>query len=282
MENKPTERPLLFKPLSEGLGFHPFSDGLPYAPVTKSTTSSSSLAVKNASIKNASTPLRNNPLPIGPMPDFNSGAGAMSAGPASFTLPSRPSVPMSPQSGARRVSVPVAIGNSISVYPPSVQVQNKASNTQLPGTHLSEEFRAELESGFSVIYLLKRTTAYVLDTLFNTGLCAGTFGFALWKQGISPETLIGPGMIFLFVLFLLTFNWAIMTAQEMAFGTTLGKRIFGLALEGSASAIFLRAFFFLPSAGFCGVGLLWAFFDRRKRCWHDLVVNLQPIEIARL
>ena len=146
----------------------------------------------------------------------------------------------------------------------------------------SEEFRAELESGFSVIYLLKRTTAYVLDTLFNTGLCAGTFGFALWKQGISPETLIGPGMIFLFVLFLLTFNWAIMTAQEMAFGTTLGKRIFGLALEGSASAIFLRAFFFLPSAGFCGVGLLWAFFDRRKRCWHDLVVNLQPIEIARL
>ena len=64
----------------------------------------------------------------------------------------------------------------------------------------------------------------------------------------------------------------------MAFHTTLGKRLFGLALPGNAIAIFLRAFFFLPSALFCGVGLLWAAFDGRSRCWHDVVVDLQPIE----
>lgn len=129
---------------------------------------------------------------------------------------------------------------------------------------------------------MKRVFAFLIDTAFNIGLCAGTFGFALWKQGIDPWMLVGPGMIFLFVVFLATFNWSIMTAQEMAFGTTLGKRLFGLTLDGSAAAIFLRAFFFLPSFGFCAVGLLWAVFDRRRRCWHDLVVNLQPLEIAQL
>ncbi len=84
------------------------------------------------------------------------------------------------------------------------------------------------------------------------------------------------------LLFLCVFNWAITTAQEVAFSTSLGKRLFGLALNGSASAIFLRAFFFLPSVGFAGIGLIWALFDRRKRCWHDLVVDLQPTEIAYL
>ena len=254
MEKKPTEKTLLFKPLSEGLGFHPFSDGLPYAPVTKSTTTS-----------------RNIPLPVGPMPDFQRGSGATTAGPASFALPARPAPTSSP-----RVSVPVAPPSLNSLHG-SVQAQDKASSAKM-----SAEFRAELAPANGFGYLAKRSVAYLLDTAFNTGLCAGTFGFALWKQGISPETLIGPSMIFLFVVFLCTFNWAIMTAQEMAFGTTLGKRIFGLALDGSGAAIFLRAFFFLPSAGFLAVGLLWGIFDRRKRCWHDLVVNLQPIEIAQL
>jgi uncharacterized RDD family membrane protein YckC len=84
------------------------------------------------------------------------------------------------------------------------------------------------------------------------------------------------------ILFFTLFNWALVTAQEIAFGTTIGKRIFGLMIQGNTSAIFLRAFFFLPSLGFCGIGLLWSLFDRRKRCWHDVVVNVQPIEVARL
>lgn len=35
-QNKSSQQPIQFAPLSDGLGFHPFSDGLPYAPVTKS------------------------------------------------------------------------------------------------------------------------------------------------------------------------------------------------------------------------------------------------------
>jgi len=99
---------------------------------------------------------------------------------------------------------------------------------------------------------------------------------------MSPELLINPGIVLIAGLFLAFFNWAITTAEEVAFGTSIGKRLFGLAIQGSASAIFLRAFFFLPSTCFGGIGILWALFDRRRRCWHDLVVDLQPIEIARL
>ncbi len=267
MENKPTEKTLFFKPLSEGLGFHPFSDGLPYAPVTKNTTNKTPTSPGAASSRSI-------PLPVGPMPDFQRGSGATAAGAASFALPARPN--LTSFTALPRVSVPVAPPSLNSPHG-SVQAQDKASSAQM-----SAEFQAELAPANGLGYLAKRSVAYLLDTAFNTGLCAGTFGFALWKQGISPETLIGPSMIFLFVVFLCTFNWAIMTAQEMAFGTTLGKRIFGLALDGSGAAIFLRAFFFLPSAGFLAVGLLWGIFDRRKRCWHDLVVNLQPIEIAQL
>ena len=30
------------------------------------------------------------------------------------------------------------------------------------------------------------------------------------------------------------------------------------------------------------LGIVWALFDRKKRCWHDLVAGIQPIEVARL
>jgi hypothetical protein len=93
---------------------------------------------------------------------------------------------------------------------------------------------------------------------------------------------MNPGIVMISVLFFVLFSWALITAQEIAFGTSVGKRVFGLMINGSTSAIFLRAFFFLPSIGFCGVGLLWSLFDKRKRCWHDVVVNVQPIEVARL
>ena len=129
---------------------------------------------------------------------------------------------------------------------------------------------------------MKRAFAYLLDSAFNLALCAAALSAALWKQDLSPELLLNPGVILVASLFLGVFNWAITTAQEVAFGTSIGKRVFGLGIQASASAIFLRSFFFLPSLFFAGIGLIWSFFDKRKRCWHDLVVDVQPQEIARL
>jgi hypothetical protein len=167
--------------------------------------------------------------------------------------------------------------------PTPAQISARATLRQAPAEALAAQLTPEmLQPTFGFGYLFKRMFAYLIDSLFNLGLCAGALSAALWKQDLSPELLLTPGIILVASLFLSFFNWAITTAEEVAFGTSIGKRLFGLAIQGSASAIFLRAFFFIPSVCFGGIGLVWSLFDRRRRCWHDLVVDLQPMEIASL
>lgn len=187
-----------------------------------------------------------------------SGTGAVAAGPPSFA----------------RVSVPIA--------PPAAVVPTITPVKPQPTIALPENPVIAAASKYGFFYLLKRTLAYVLDSFINVTLCIGALGFVLWKQQIQSDLLITPSVILLLGLFLVGFNWALVTAQEVAFGTSIGKRLFGLVLRGSVSAIFLRAFFFLPSVGFSGVGLIWSIFNRRRRCWHDSVVDLQPEEVSRL
>jgi uncharacterized RDD family membrane protein YckC len=239
---RPSSKPLKFSPITEGLGFHPFSDGLPYAPLGKSGKPAANV---------------NRPLPA---------LGAVSAGPPTPVIPA---IPVRP---APRVSVPVAPAAKASPRP--VMPVQPASAAAAPAPMD--------EPVYGLTYPIKRVLAYGIDTALNTSLCVAALSVALARQDLSPDSLFSPGVVVLFVLFLAVFNWALIAAQEVAFGTTVGKRIFGLSLAGNASAIFLRAFFFLPSVGFCGIGLLWALFNRRKRCWHDSAVDLQPLEVARL
>jgi uncharacterized RDD family membrane protein YckC len=251
---------LNFQPITEGLGFHPFSDGLPYAPMGKTSTK------------------------------VSTGSGAVVAGPVSYAkthspVPSIPtqrptalmagaSAAAAARSQAPRISVPVAR--------PQVQAPQKTVQTPVTEPSATSLLDGHHEQRLGIVYLFKRLFAYLLDSAFNLALCAAALSGALWKQDLNPELLFSPSIVLISVLFLSFFNWAITTAQEVAFGTSIGKRVFGLALNGSTSAVFLRAFFFLPSIGFGGLGLLWSLFDRRKRCWHDMVVDLQPIEIAKL
>jgi uncharacterized RDD family membrane protein YckC len=249
---------LSFAPLSQGLGFHPFSDGLPYAPVSKSPTNANKSA-----------------------PPQTMGTGAMAAGLPSF-LPPPPSTPASSRAPIHAPRIPVAPAHR-APFAPRKPLAPSASSSKAAAEAIASRLTPEmLQPTYGFGYLFKRAFAYLIDTAFNLALCAGALSGALWKQELSPELLLNPGIIIVAALFLAFFNWAITTAEEVAFGTSIGKRIFGLAIQGSASAIFLRAFFFIPSACFGGIGLLWSVFDRRRRCWHDLVVDLQPMEIARL
>ncbi len=245
------DKELNFSAISDGLGFHPFADGLPYAPVTKSKTDS----VKPQN-------------PLQELKRFSSGSGAVSAGPAvpspDFFRPSMPTAPSKP-----RVSVPVAPPSSAG---PSAQNQQSAA----PSKPLIPEHR------YGFVYLFKRVLAYALDTTLNLSICVTGLSMVLIREDVDPQILANSEIVLLTTFFLIFFNWAIITSQEMAFGTTVGKRIFGLTLQGSAAAAFVRAFFFLISVGFLGTGLLWALFDRRRRCWHDVAVDMQPEEIARL
>ncbi len=248
-----------FKPLTQGLGFHPFSDGLPYAPVSKSAARPQ--ATPHSPTRDSSK-------------DLNTGAGAISAGKADFVYPARVNVPVASPVVPKASPKPQA---QVKVQKPAV---SKTVAQQAPTATPAPQAFGEPKFGF--VYLLKRVLAYSLDTLLNTSLLATGLSFALLNEDMNPDLLMNPGIVMISILFFTLFNWALVTAQEIAFGTTIGKRIFGLMIQGTTSAIFLRAFFFLPSFGFCGLGLLWSLFDKRKRCWHDVVVNVQPIEVARL
>jgi hypothetical protein len=239
------KRNLDFRPLTEGLGFHPFSDGLPYAPVSKASTV------------------------------ISQGTGAVAAGKPRFAMP-RPVAP--------RVAVPIA---SPAPQPMvfAQQAEQQAQAAAAAAVVEQEDLRALLPGGvqeFGALYVAKRVSAFVVDSALNVLLCAATLSVALWKQDLSPDLLVNPSVILVASLFLGVFSWALMTAQEVAFGTTVGKRLFGLVLRGSTGALMVRALLFPVSVAVFGLGLLWSMADGRRRCWHDLVSRVQPVEIARL
>jgi len=143
--------------------------------------------------------------------------------------------------------------------------------------HLSEHM--DPSEGLSLGYSLKRVMAYLLDTLINVGLGSFTLMVSLYTLGIRLKPLLGSWPILLgFTLFL---SWAIILAQEIAYGTSMGKRVFELTLQGDPVALLSRGFLFLLSAGAFGLGLLWALFNSQRRCLHDSLTSLQPEEIAR-
>jgi hypothetical protein len=159
----------------------------------------------------------------------------------------------------------------VSATPDSVRPGQVFSNTNL-----------DLPERFGFLYLIKRVFAFGIDALVNTTLCFLALGAVMVRLELSWDAFSNMSLLLLGVLFLAMFNWSIMTAQEVLLGTTLGKRMFGLVLRGDTSALFLRSFFFLPSMVFCGLGIVWAVFDRRRRCWHDHAVDVQPLELAQL
>lgn len=229
------------------LNFSPITDGLGFHPFSDGLP----YAPVTKASKSIETPRYSDQA------RYSTGAGAVAAGAPTFARdvprPARVSVP-------RSATVSPAAG-------PAAQTQAVAP---------------QVEARYGVLYMLKRVLAYLLDTALNTAICAAALSTVLVRQDLNPETLLSSSVVVLFSLFLVFFNWALVTAQEVAFGTTVGKRIFGLVIRGSTSATFLRAFFFLPSLGFAGLGVLLAVFDRKRRCWHDVVVDLQPTEVARL
>ena len=240
--------PLTFKPLNEGLGFKPFADGMPYAPAGKAVPAE----IRNhASVQTSSAALPQRP----------------------GTKASAPINPMTVQGSGARAAARPAFMNTPILAPHSVPKRT-------PVVPTSKLVDADVNPGFG--YVIKRIFAYLGDSILQMGACWLALSAALSQQGIAQSVLEEPSQLLFVFGFLLIFNWAIMTALEVAFGTTVFKRIFGLSLQGTASAIFLRAFFFVPGVAFAGAGLLWCLFNRQRRCWHDTVVDLAPTETTRL
>lgn len=181
-----------------------------------------------------------------------------------YTPPATPSAPATVRHQPRAAQV------SHATPPPSVEPRILAS---MPSP---APVRPAPSLGMS--YVFRRTAAFIVDTGLNTVLCALALGLTVWRvQGDLTPFFSNRELQALTIVFLFAFSWALTTAQEIAFGTSIGKRMVGLRLEGSVIALFLRAFFFWVSLGFFGIGLLWAVFSRQRRCWHDAVVDIQPL-----
>lgn len=147
-----------------------------------------------------------------------------------------------------------------------------------PLAELQAEAQAPLLStprlGWS--YLLLRLAAFLIDGIAHLSLSILILMGVLALQGHAPTVLFEPGIIEAAFVFALVLGWSLSTAQEVALGSTPGKRMLGLRLEGSAGLILLRSILFIPSLLFMGSGVLWAMINRDRRCWHDAAVGIQP------
>ncbi len=284
-----------FKPASEGLGFHPFSDGLPYTSasqrrnlppsglVTARTKKSldkesatqrlqKALQFDPAAVKRGqpvlpkstglqkqtfatpslpvSSPLSQKPFPnfkpVHSTPDANSDF--------SITIDGDPMGPISRTDAAFENVNKFNVKSPVSAVEPALETKH--------GPFLSSR--------------LSRTFAYLLDFFIHGGLAVLGVGSLLWLERIPKATMLEPEIIAICVGFVALFHWALTAAQEIAFGSTLGKRTFGISFEARPEKIFLRAILFIPSLLLGGFGLLWSFLDSDHYCLHDRLSGVFP------
>ncbi|MBC7385695.1 MAG: RDD family protein [Cryobacterium sp.] len=237
------DREIRFQPLTDGLGFHPFEDGLPYAPASKKQNQSAPGTLPAPSPQSLSLP--------------NYGSGAVSAGRAQFAFPPTTSVDSTAEKIKRELE--------------AIQNERLASSRAAPA-----RTPTPLEIHYGIGYSFERAFAYLLDSAFNLSLCGSILSTALLSTDVENLRTLSSAASISVAIFLFVCNWALLAAQEVAFGTTIGKRIFGLKLEGTGVDCFKRALLFIPSLAFGGLGIFMAVFDSKKRCWHDRMTKLQP------
>jgi hypothetical protein len=128
-----------------------------------------------------------------------------------------------------------------------------------------------------LLYLLRRMIAFGIDLVVHPAFSMLVLMGVTVLRGHEPMVLFAAGVFEMALLFSIALGALLMLAQEVILGSTPGKRITGLRLNGGAAAIFMRSFFFIPSVLFMGTGILWALFNRQRRCWHDLASDVQPL-----
>lgn len=101
-----------------------------------------------------------------------------------------------------------------------------------PSTHFrptAETVPVEKSARFKSTGFLKAIkilSAYITDTAINVSLCTVILAVSLWKFGISPNQLFTDNSIFYTGIFLVVFNILLITGQNIAAGTSLGKQFF--------------------------------------------------------
>jgi hypothetical protein len=202
-------------------------------------------------------------LPYAPAVKKQIGTGAVSAGRPQFSYPPAPPSPM---------------GKPVDATAEKIRRELESIQTQRieQARAMAERLHSPLEIHRGISYSFQRAFAYLLDSAFNLSICASILSTALISSDLTNlRSITDPALITVGV-FLFICNWALLAAQEVAFGTSIGKRIFGLSLEGTGVECLVRSLLFIPSLLLAGTGILSALFDSKKRCWHDRVTLIQP------
>jgi len=100
-------------------------------------------------------------------------------------------------------------------------------------------------------------------------------------QAIEADNIFYP----LYVIIVLALSYLYFAWFWIHNGQSLGMKTWQIQLRSTvgdkigwktAGIRFVSAIF---SWGFCGLGFLWALFDKNNRCWHDLVSKTELIDI---
>jgi hypothetical protein len=260
-ENSREPERIRFRPISDGLGFHPFADGLPYAPANRSQ------------------------LPPPPHPTTSSREA-----PESTEFGASENLP--PARGAVSAQVPVfpvqTPPRAQFKNPPPVATGHRAAsgvttlaNPQESTTPVPES-KLVLEPRLGLGFMFKRSLAFVMDSVILTSLVAVMGVSAGILMNLDLTSLLEPELLNLEIAFGCAFLWSLITAQEVVFSTTLGKRLFDLRVEGSLIARILRSVFLPISILLLPINLIIGLIDRKQRLIHEWCSGTSTREVAHL
>ncbi len=160
------------------------------------------------------------------------------------------------------------------------------SEFQEPVSNHVQEFAPELHPLGNVegrLSLFPRALAGLVD-LAVIGLSTGSLilAAAFFSKISAPDP---SSIVSVFVLFLLVFFLYCLVFLGFS-NQTIGMMVTSLQLVGEAGQkhlgkgrVLVRSCCYLASFLFLGIGLIWAFFDRGKRCLHDRLTHTQVVRL---
>ncbi|MBI2607060.1 MAG: RDD family protein [Deltaproteobacteria bacterium] len=188
-------------------------------------------------------------------------------------------LPYAPQ---RRTRPPVHFN-----FPQPRQPRSAQAETEQPEM-LQPEATPPVESAamraFELRYagFARRAFAYAIDVSASAALFAaiawGSFRINGYSLVSALEGADGFQMLLpLFLLYLVVYLGYFLI-QETTWRSTIGKALFGISIRSASgfSTVGRALCFFVAALPF-GIGLLWYFFDPKRRCWHDLITESEVV-----
>ena len=135
----------------------------------------------------------------------------------------------------------------------------------------------------SLMLLLSRTLSGLVDLIIvGLSTCALILAADIFSgiQVIGFRSIANYVILFLLIYFMYSLFFFRTSSQTIGMMMTNLRLVAGAGRERPrVGRILLRCFGFLLSLFCFGIGLLWAFFDREHRCFHDRLTNTRVVRV---